>query len=136
MKQGEEELRRIGDLKRLRDELRVQAHLGKAEAKDAWSRLEASWPDIEEKLKVIESETSGVRRQPVRERQRAGGEIAKDTASFVGRITRFAYGVSCCCCRSGMRPEFRRRPVDALIRQGKAVPKAVFPRVRAASVRR
>ncbi|MCB9654876.1 MAG: hypothetical protein H6729_12175 [Deltaproteobacteria bacterium] len=59
MNKVKEELKKeIEDLKRLRDELRVQAHLGKAEAKDAWSRLEASWPDVEEKLKVIESETS------------------------------------------------------------------------------
>ncbi|MBK8014398.1 MAG: hypothetical protein IPK13_24000 [Deltaproteobacteria bacterium] len=48
----------IEDLKRLRDQLRVQAHLGKAEAKDAWSRIEASWPEVEVKLKAIESETA------------------------------------------------------------------------------
>lgn len=30
-------------LKQLRDELKVQIHLGKAEAKDEWERLEEKW---------------------------------------------------------------------------------------------
>lgn len=48
----------VEELRRVRDQLKVQAHLGKAEFKDAWARLEAHWPKVEEKLKKLESETS------------------------------------------------------------------------------
>jgi len=33
----------VSTLKQLRDELKVQIHLGKAEAKDEWERLEEKW---------------------------------------------------------------------------------------------
>jgi hypothetical protein len=37
----------IEDLRRVRDELKVQLHLAKAEARDAFDRLEKKWPDID-----------------------------------------------------------------------------------------
>lgn len=45
----------VDELKRVRDELKVQAHLGKAEAKETWNRLEAHWPTVENKIKEIEA---------------------------------------------------------------------------------
>jgi uncharacterized protein YjbJ (UPF0337 family) len=40
-------------LRRGRDELRVQIHLGAAEARDAWDKLEKSWHQLEGRLKRI-----------------------------------------------------------------------------------
>lgn len=37
----------LEDLRRIRDELRVQVHLGKAEAKDLWTRLERRFEEVE-----------------------------------------------------------------------------------------
>jgi gas vesicle protein len=44
------------DLKRLRDEVRVQAKLGEAEAKKLWERVEGQWPEVERKLRDFESQ--------------------------------------------------------------------------------
>ena len=41
----------ISNLKRVRDELALKAHLGKAEAKDEWARLELEWKSVQDKLK-------------------------------------------------------------------------------------
>ena len=41
----------ISNLKRVRDELALKAHLGKAEAKDEWARLELEWKSVQGKLK-------------------------------------------------------------------------------------
>lgn len=40
-------------LRRVRDELKVQAHLGAAEAKDSWQQLEERWHQLEAKLKLL-----------------------------------------------------------------------------------
>ena len=40
-------------LKTVRDELRVQAELGKAELRDTWDGLEKRWEELEGKLEVI-----------------------------------------------------------------------------------
>jgi len=39
------------DLNRLREELAVQIHLGKAEAKDEWARLEKKWEELRSQMK-------------------------------------------------------------------------------------
>ncbi len=41
------------DLKRIRDELQVKIHLGKAEAKEIWERSERQIAEVESKLKFI-----------------------------------------------------------------------------------
>ena len=43
----------IEELRKLRDELRVQIHLGKAEAKDLWDQLEHRFIELEAKAKQI-----------------------------------------------------------------------------------
>ena len=40
-------------LRTLRDEFRVRAHLGKAEAREHWAKLESSWEHVEAKLEVL-----------------------------------------------------------------------------------
>ena len=46
----------LEDLKRLRDEVRVQAKLGEAEAKKLWERVEGQWPEVERKFREFETQ--------------------------------------------------------------------------------
>lgn len=46
----------LQDLKRLRDEVRVQAKLGEAEAKKLWERVEGQWPEVERKFREFEGQ--------------------------------------------------------------------------------
>ncbi len=43
-------------LKQQRDELQVQLHLAKADAKDEWARLDAQWSEIKPKLEAAREE--------------------------------------------------------------------------------
>jgi uncharacterized protein YicC (UPF0701 family) len=43
-------------LKQQRDELQVQLHLAKADAKDEWARLESQWEEIKPKLEAARGE--------------------------------------------------------------------------------
>lgn len=43
----------LTDLARLRDELKVQVHLGAADAKETWENLETRWSEVESKMKVV-----------------------------------------------------------------------------------
>jgi uncharacterized protein YjbJ (UPF0337 family) len=40
-------------LRQARDELRVQTHLGAADAKDAWARVEQKWEHLESRVKRL-----------------------------------------------------------------------------------
>jgi uncharacterized coiled-coil DUF342 family protein len=42
----------LDDLRRVRDELRVQANLGKAEATELWEKLEHRFEELEAKVKA------------------------------------------------------------------------------------
>jgi predicted nucleic acid-binding Zn-ribbon protein len=48
----------VAALTRLRDEVRLQLHLGKAEAKDAFDQLEARWPEVEAKAAAVRDASS------------------------------------------------------------------------------
>ena len=48
----------MDDLKQWRDELNVQMHLGKAEAKDLWNETEDKWEHLRSQLDAMENETS------------------------------------------------------------------------------
>ena len=51
----DERLKVMGaELRMARDELRVQMHLAKADARDEWDRLEGKWDEFEEKWDKIE----------------------------------------------------------------------------------
>jgi len=54
------------DLRQARDELRVQMHLAKADARDEWESLESKWDDFEQKLDKVE-------------------DVAEDAAEDVGK---------------------------------------------------
>ena len=46
----------LQDLQRIRDELRVQVHLGKAEARELWEKSE-------EKIEAVEAKVRSIRKQ-------------------------------------------------------------------------
>jgi cell fate (sporulation/competence/biofilm development) regulator YmcA (YheA/YmcA/DUF963 family) len=46
-------------LRRLRDEAKLQLHLGKADAQEAFQEVEKRWQHLEARLKVIREETRG-----------------------------------------------------------------------------
>lgn len=43
----------IEELKRLRDEIKVQMHLASNEARDEWEKLEEKWKVVNEKLRSV-----------------------------------------------------------------------------------
>jgi predicted nuclease with TOPRIM domain len=45
----------LDDLKTLRDEIRVKAHLARADMKDEIAKLESKWPEVEKAAKEIEA---------------------------------------------------------------------------------
>ena len=47
-------------LRRLRDEVEVQLHLGGAELKDQWTKLEKGWEHLEGRLKVLGRESEDI----------------------------------------------------------------------------
>ena len=49
-------------LKQRRDELSVQLHLGKAEAKDLWKETEDKWPHLHGQLGTIDDDTGDAAR--------------------------------------------------------------------------
>jgi len=51
MSERREELERLLEtLKQQRDELHLQLHLAKAEARDEWTAMEGKWQQVEQKL--------------------------------------------------------------------------------------
>ena len=49
MSEGQQ-LDKISQLKQLRDELRLKAHLAKAEVRDEWEKAEAKWDQLRQEL--------------------------------------------------------------------------------------
>jgi SMC interacting uncharacterized protein involved in chromosome segregation len=47
----------LEELRTLRDELRVKAHLGRLEAEEAWGEVEKRWQDLEAKARQIGRES-------------------------------------------------------------------------------
>ncbi len=48
--------RELEELKTLRDEVKLQAKLGEAEAKKLWEEVEDKWADVEPRLRKFESD--------------------------------------------------------------------------------
>lgn len=65
----------LEDLKRMRDEIRVQAHLARADAKDAWVRLEKIWAEVEKQIRMVE-----------RESQTAGDQMSSALKKLLGEL--------------------------------------------------
>ena len=47
----------LDELRALRDEIRVQMHLGRAETRERFESLEKSWQQLEAKLKLLREES-------------------------------------------------------------------------------
>jgi hypothetical protein len=62
------------DLRRIRDELKVQIHLGKAEARERWEGLERALKTLESKAK----RTSRAAEQPLRQLEEDARKLVKD----------------------------------------------------------
>lgn len=54
---GDRLSREAEPLKTLRDELRVQIHLGKKEAQQTWEKTEKNWEDLEARLQQLRRES-------------------------------------------------------------------------------
>lgn len=72
----------LEDLKRIRDELRVKIHLGKAEAKDLWERSEQKINEVESKLKSISEQTE----QPLQDIREAAEHLLGEIRDGYKRI--------------------------------------------------
>lgn len=65
------------DLKQQRDELRLQMHLAKAEAKEEWDKLEDKWDDIQPKLERVKDHTAEASKEAWSALELAGEAIKK-----------------------------------------------------------
>lgn len=81
----EEELE---DLRRVRDELRVQAKLGKAEAKERWDALEKQWDHFEARLKVVGREAGQSASEIAQAARKAGGAVGQEARGILDEIKR------------------------------------------------
>lgn len=63
------------DLKRLRDELQLQVHLGKAEARDEWADLEGKWEQFENKMRAVGEEAGEAAKDVGTALEKLGGEL-------------------------------------------------------------
>jgi CBS domain-containing membrane protein len=66
--------RELDDLRRIRDELRVQAHLGKAEMRERWEALERTFDTLESKAK----RKSHAAKEPLRQLEQDLRKLAAD----------------------------------------------------------
>ena len=64
----------LDELRRVRDELRVQASLGKAELRDRWHVLERGFESLESKVK----RTSDAAEEPLRQLEADLRKLARD----------------------------------------------------------
>lgn len=53
----------VSTLAQMRDELRLQSHLAKAEARTEWERLEAKWKELEGKRAVVQTASIETRQE-------------------------------------------------------------------------
>jgi len=72
----------VKSLKTERDELRVQMHLLKAEAKDEWEEVEGHWVQLEGKLKKVGEGAS----ESGEEIAAAGKQLAEEIGNAYQRI--------------------------------------------------
>ncbi len=64
----------LEELRGLRDELKVQVHLGKAEARQRWEALEQRWEHLEAKGRMLREEA----REPLAEIGETAKELARE----------------------------------------------------------
>jgi len=61
----------LAKLKQRRDELKLQAHLFKAETRDEWEEVEDQWQHLQSRVKQVKN---------------AGGEVGEDLADAVRNL--------------------------------------------------
>ena len=66
----------LEQLRRIRDEVKVQAHLGRAEVKERWEKLERDWSHVEGKLQVLRE----AGREDLKEVAEAGRQLMQEIA--------------------------------------------------------
>lgn len=69
-------------LRRERDEIRLQLHLGKAELKEEWEALEQKWVHLEGRM----AEKAGEARETTREMSAAFGVLSEELGEAYRRI--------------------------------------------------
>ncbi|MDJ0867337.1 MAG: CBS domain-containing protein [Myxococcota bacterium] len=69
-------------VRRARDELRVQAHLAKAEARDLWKELEHKFQEAESKVKLVLREAEG----PAEDIAEAAGQLLRELRDGYRRL--------------------------------------------------
>jgi DNA repair exonuclease SbcCD ATPase subunit len=72
----------VEDLRRTRDELRVQAHLAKAELRDLWEKLEERFEDLEHRAK----RTARATEEPLRQLEGDARKLVGDLRDGYRRI--------------------------------------------------
>lgn len=72
----------LDDLGRVRDELKVQTHLAKADLRDAWERLEQRFQDLEQHGRRVAHAADG----PMRELESDARKLARDLRDGYRRI--------------------------------------------------
>lgn len=72
----------LAGLERNRDEVRVQMHLAKAEARDQWSELERKWHELQRRAATVVREAE----EPLEEAQEVVEELAEDLRDGYERI--------------------------------------------------
>lgn len=53
----------VESLRQMRDELRLQMHLGEAEARDEWERLESRWKRLRAEMDHLDQEVGEVSKE-------------------------------------------------------------------------
>ena len=69
-------------LKAQRDEMKVQAHLARAEFRDEWDEVEKKWQKAEQKLKHVQDQAI----ETTAEMQRSAKVVMEEIASTYDRI--------------------------------------------------
>jgi hypothetical protein len=69
-------------LRKARDELKLQIHLGKGEAREEWKRLETLWQRVESEL----MRTSAHAKEPVKELGNAARSIVDELKRGYARV--------------------------------------------------
>lgn len=72
----------MAELRRQRDEIRLQLHLGKAELREEWEALERKWEHLEERMEGVADEA----RDASREVGAAFGLVADELGEAYRRI--------------------------------------------------
>lgn len=75
----------LEELRTLRDELRVRAHLGQMDARDRWEQAEKAWGQLESKLALIQREAQ----EPLHQ----VGEAARMLVEEIGEAYRHIRGL-------------------------------------------